>query len=78
MSELRVGKRKNHVALVQFSQEDVTRVEFGFDRYYETKRASRAINKMPYYAGKMTMTGYALSLANDKVYSNIDQEIHLY
>ena len=65
--ELNVGKDYNRLALVQFSEKDKTSVEFGFDRYYEARKIVRAISKMHYHSGQMTMTGHALALAHDKV-----------
>jgi uncharacterized protein YegL len=66
--ELHVGKENNRVALMQFSEKAKTKPEFGFDRYYEPRKIGRAISKMAYHAGKKTMTGYALGLANDMVW----------
>ena len=65
--ELNVGKNNNRIALIQFSEETETKVEFGFDRYYEARKIGRAINKMAYQSGRKTMTGQALGLANDQV-----------
>lgn len=66
--ELHIGKHYNRLGLVQFSEENRTRVEFGFNQYDDARKIGRAISKMPYHAGKKTMTGHALGLANDKVY----------
>ena len=65
--ELNVGERNNRVGLIQFSEQDMTRVEFEFNRYYEARKIGRAINRMPYQSGQKTMTGDALGLANDQV-----------
>jgi uncharacterized protein YegL len=65
--ELNVGEKNNHVALIQFSEEAKTKVEFGFDRYYEAGKIGGAINDTEYQSGQKTMTGHALGLANDQV-----------
>ena len=65
--ELHIGKHYNRLGLVQFSEVNLTRVEFGFNQYHEARKINRAISKMSYHAGVMTMTGHALGLANDKV-----------
>ena len=65
--ELNVGRSNNHVALIQFSEKAKTKVEFGFNRYYEAGKIGRAIKRMTYQSGRKTMTGHALGLANDQV-----------
>ena len=67
--ELNVGENNNRIALIQFSEETKTKVEFGFDRYYDARKIGRAINKMAYQSGQMTMTGHALGLANDQIFT---------
>ncbi|CAB4000278.1 Hypothetical predicted protein [Paramuricea clavata] len=67
--ELHVGKENNRVALMQFSEKAKTKPEFGFDRFYEPRQIGRAISKMAYHAGLKTMTGYALGLANDMIFT---------
>lgn len=65
--ELNVGRDKNHVALAQFSEQEKTKPEFGFDRYYQARKISRAIHKMVYHAGQKTMLGHALEMADRTV-----------
>ncbi|XP_028415968.1 collagen alpha-1(XII) chain-like [Dendronephthya gigantea] len=70
--ELNVGEDSNRVALTQFSEQGKTKTEFGFDRYYQARKISRAIHKMVYHAGKRTMLGHALELADSSIFDGFD------
>ena len=65
--ELNVGKRRNRIGLVQFSEVSKTRQEFDLDQYYDPKKIRREISRMRYQAGLRTMIGYALKVANERV-----------
>ena len=65
--ELNIGKRRNHIGLIQFSEAIKTRPEFHFNQYYDAERVGQAITKMEYHSGLQTMTGYALAMANNTV-----------
>lgn len=65
--ELNIGKSRNHIGLLQFSEVSKTRLEFYLDQYYDTKKIRRAIRKMNYESGLQTMIGHALGMADKKV-----------
>lgn len=67
--ELHIGKRRNHIGLVQFSEAAKTDVEFHFNQYYDARKTGRAISRMEFHSGKKTEIGHALGMAHEQIFT---------
>ena len=61
-----IGPYRSHVALIQFSSRQLTKVEFNLDTYSNKEDIKKAIDDMVYQK-KYTYTGYAMEMANKEV-----------
>ena len=72
IDKMSIGPYGSHVALIQFSSRQLTKVEFNLDTYsnrdsYSNKQdIKKAIDDMVYQK-KYTYTGYAMEMANKEV-----------
>lgn len=67
ISYVQVGDDRNHIGLIQFSEERLTSVEFGFKDKQEKTAILQKISEMSYHRGQRTFTGQALKIVLDSV-----------
>lgn len=69
VSAVHIGQEMTHVGLLQFSNKQNVKTEFGLDFSYDTDIVKRNIEKLSYQSGDATMTDMALRMVADEVFT---------
>jgi hypothetical protein len=64
---MEIGPDKNHVGLIQFSEEHLTRTEYSFSEAQEKTAILQRLGEMRYHNGRATFTGAGLKIIMDTV-----------
>ncbi len=64
---MEIGPDKNHVGLIQFSEEYLTEVEYSFKDAQEKAAILKKLSEMRFHNGRATFTGTALKIILDSV-----------
>jgi hypothetical protein len=64
---MEIGPDKNHVGLIQFSEENLTDTVFSFKDTQEKATILQKLQEMRYHSGQATFTGVALKIILDSV-----------
>ena len=67
ISLMEIGPDKNHIGLIQFSEEHLTRTEYSFSDLQEKAAILQTLKDMRYQNGRSTFTGSALKIIMDSV-----------
>lgn len=67
INHIEIGPDKNHIGLIQFSEENLTTVEFGFEDTQQKEVIFQKLNDLRYQSGRATFTGVALKIILDSV-----------
>ena len=67
ISYMQIGAGKNHIGLIQFSEEHLTGIEYSIDDVQKKGVILKKLLDMQYQAGRYTLTGQALKIILDSV-----------
>lgn len=67
INHVKIGPDKNHIGLIQFSEDHLTSTEHSIDSKQEKEVILQKLLDMRYQAGRYTLTGQALKIILDSV-----------